>query len=190
MRRFLSYLGVLIVLAGSSFVLGSGVPGALAGARVERLADHPLTGNWLANVKAPGPNGQWTTVPSTFGADGSVVMVFPTSQVGLNGVQYSGAAIGVWEAAWPRTGHFTVVRVMSDAKGTFLGTLTIDGYPTVGADGMTFLDKSADSHVTVRDASRSIIKVIAQSQPVSATRMGLGSLGTSSPYWVGYPLCN
>jgi hypothetical protein len=51
------------------------------------LASHPLTGWWLAMANPPLPEDPQIVAPSYFGADGSVVLFFPVSQKGPQGVQ-------------------------------------------------------------------------------------------------------
>ena len=81
-------------------VLISAVSGALTGtlalgrsqavvARQETpaLAEHPLAGDWMAMANQA-PGAPQVPAPSHFGADGSVILVFPPTQVGMAGVEF------------------------------------------------------------------------------------------------------
>lgn len=159
---------------------GVGLALTTRGAAAETdLANHPLTGTWLAMANPPLPDDPQVAVPSLFAADGSVLLMFPLTQVGPQGVVYNAAGVGVWEADGERRGHFTAVQVLSDANGTFLGTITIDGYPEVNEDEQTFVDDGSKAMVTIRDAAATIVQQVTGvfDRPVTATRMGPGSPG-------------
>ncbi len=143
------------------------------------MAEHPLTGTWLAMANPPLPDAPQFAAPSVYGADGSVLLIFPLTQVGPQGVVFNTAYVGTWQADSERRGHFTAVQVLSDANGTFLGTTTVDGYPEVSEDGQTFIDDGSRVLVTIRDPSGAIVQQFpgAGSRPVTGTRMGVGSPG-------------
>lgn len=168
---------------------GLGLAVAAAGARATAqdstqgsLADHPLTGTWLAMANPPLPEDPQIAVPSVFGADGSVLLMFPVTQAGPQGVQVNTAAVGTWEADSDQRGHFTAVQVLSDLDGTFVGTVTINGYPEVSADGQTFLDDGSKVMVTIRDPAGAVVQEASGlgGRPVTATRMGPGMPGFPS----------
>jgi len=172
-------------------VLGSATAVALAGAAAAvrptaaqeatpgSLADHPLTGVWLAMANPPLPDDPQVAAPSVFGADGTVLLVFPLTQAGPQGVQFNSPVVGTWEADGERRGHFTAVQTLSDAAGTYLGSVTIDGYPEVGADGQTFVDDGSKAVITIRDAAGAVVQEVTGvfARPVTATRMGVGAPG-------------
>jgi hypothetical protein len=146
--------------------------------RVTTLAEHPLTGVWLVMVPTPTAPDTTIAVTSVYSADGSVIHSFPVTEAGPDGVRYRGAAIGTWEAVDERTGHFTTVQVLSHADGAFIGTLTLDGHPTVSEDGQTFEDRGTANLVTIRDASNAIVVEIPGSrQPARGYRMAPGNPG-------------
>src|SRR5690242_11936447 len=95
------------------------------------LSGHPLVGSWVAMT----PFG---ASAETFAADGSFVAAYPVVEHGPQGAAFYSAGIGRWEATGPRTGRFTAVQAITDATGTSLGTLTIDGHLDVSADGHSF----------------------------------------------------
>ena len=171
----------LLVLAGS---LASTL-GVAAQDADGSLADHPLTGTWLAMANPPLPEDPQVAAPSYFGADGSVLLMFPLTQAGPQGVQFNSAGVGTWEADGERRGHFTVVQSFSDAEGTYMGTLTIDGYPVVSEDGQTFVDDGSLVMVTIRDAAGAIVDQFpgGTDRPITAIRMAPGAPGfpESSP---------
>lgn len=146
------------------------------------LSAHPLTGTWMAMANPPLPDDPQFAVPSYFGADGCVVLMFPVSQAGPQGPFFSAPALGVWEPETDQRGHFTAVQIMSAPDGTFLGSTTIDGHPEVNADGMTFTDDGSLITITMRDAAGAITNQILPTgqptgRPVTAVRMGVGISG-------------
>jgi hypothetical protein len=154
-------------------------PAAAQDTTADALAEHPLTGTWLAMANPPLPDAPQFAAPSFYGADGSVLLIFPLTQMGPQGVVFNSAYVGTWQADSERRGHFTAVQVLSDANGTFLGTTTVDGYPEVSEDGQTFIDDGSRVLVTIRDPSGAIVQQFpgAGSRPVMGTRMGGGSPG-------------
>jgi hypothetical protein len=174
-------------------VLLSAVSGALAGALTlgrshgvaarqgtPSLADHPLTGDWMAMAnRRPSPGSAQVPVPSHYGADGSVLLVFPPTQVGMEGVEFVSPHVGTWEADSDRRGHFTATQLLSDATGAFLGSVTIDGYPEVNEDGQTFVDDGSKVMVTIRDATGAIVQQMPGTggPPVTGIRMAPGVPG-------------
>lgn len=159
----------------------------LAGIRAARaqdtdLTDHPLTGTWLAMANPPGPDDPQFPAPSLFAADGSVLLIFPTSQVGPQGLFFNAPVTGTWEAETDQRGHFTAVQLMSAPDGTFLGSVTIDGHPEVSADGMSLIDDGSRTMITMRDATGVIVNQIMPNgqpagRPVTAVKMGVGVPG-------------
>lgn len=142
------------------------------------LAGHPMVGSWLVTT----PGGPALAL---FAADGSVVQGVQPTQVGVMGVgddvTFVSAEIGTWESTGARSAHFTALQTLSDAAGTYLGTVTIDGYPVVSADGQTLLDDGSQAVVTVRDAAGAIVSILGQGDeslpPVTGIRMGVGAPG-------------
>ena len=160
--------------------------GASAQEGPDSLAGHPLTGTWLAMSNPPLPDAPQAATPSVFGADGTVLLMFPLTQAGPQGAVFNSAAVGTWAADGERRGHFTAVQVLSDANGTYLGTVTIDGYPEVGADGQTFVDDGSKVMVTIRDPAGAVVQQNLPTgapggRPVTGTRMGPGSPGFPTP---------
>ncbi|MGH2614191.1 MAG: hypothetical protein ACRDJC_03045 [Thermomicrobiales bacterium] len=146
------------------------------------LSGHPLTGTWLAMANPPLPDDPQIPVPSLFAADGTVLLGFPATQRGPEGVQFTSSYVGTWEPDDERTGHFTAVQLISAADGAFLGTVTVDGYPQVSDDGLSFTDDGSQVIVTLRDATGAIVNQIVPTvqpagRPVTAVRMGVGSPG-------------
>jgi hypothetical protein len=149
-------------------------------AQAMSTADHPLTGVWLAMANPPLPDDPQVAAPSIFGADGTVLLMFPLTQAGPQGVQFTSAYVGTWEPYDEQTGHFTATQMLSDAAGTFLGTVTVDGHPKVTDDGMSFIDDGALVTVTIRDATGVVVNVIPPTtggRPVTAIKMRVGNPG-------------
>lgn len=78
---------------GLGVALGSRLAGASAGEQAGPLADHPLAGIWMAMVTLPSAPDVAVAVPSIYGADGFVLLAFPPSQVGPNGVQFKSVSL-------------------------------------------------------------------------------------------------
>ncbi|MFT4039351.1 MAG: alpha/beta hydrolase, partial [Thermomicrobiales bacterium] len=169
---------------------GAGIGLTLAGlSRANRAAaqavdysDHPLCGTWLAMANPPLPEDPQFPSPALFAADGTALIVHPATQRGPQGVVFGSPVMGMWEPDGDRTGHFTVVQLLSDAAGAFTGTITIDGWLEVGADDQSLLDDGSRTSVTFRDASNLIVNQIlpngAPAGPgVQAARMGVGMPG-------------
>ena len=164
---------------GLGLALAAHARGASAQEGPDSLTGHPLAGTWLAMANPPLPDAPQVAAPSYYGADGAVLLVFPLTQAGPQGVQFAAPAMGTWEADGERRGHFTAVQALSDAAGTYLGTVTIDGYPEVSEDGQTFVDDGSKAVVTIRDAAGAVVQEVAGvfARPVTATRMGPGAPG-------------
>ena len=146
------------------------------------LAGHPLTGTWLAMANPPIPEDPQFAAPSRVAADGSVLLLVPATQRGPGGPVFQSSYVGVWEPDGERRGHFTAGQSLSDAEGTFLGTVTVDGFPEVSEDGQSFVDDGSRVTVTMRDAAGAVVNQIAPTgeatgRPVTAVRMGVGAPG-------------
>jgi hypothetical protein len=166
-RAALGSAGAIAAVLG----LGSRLDQTLAqDATPNAMADHPIVGAWMVTTPA-GPS------LAVFFADGINIQGLPASQAGPLGVTFVGPQIGTWEPTGPRSVHFTGVQWHSDATGTLVGTVTIDGYPTVSEDGQTLLDDNPESGPTIRDAAGNILDVLKGGPPVTAVRMGVGSPG-------------
>jgi hypothetical protein len=137
-----------------------------------------MTGMWLAmaNLASGAPQ---VPVPSYLGADGTVLLVFPPTQVGMQGVEFVSPYVGTWEAETERRAHFTATQLLSDASGAFLGSVTVDGHPEASEDGQTFIDDNEMVMVTIRDATGSVLQQVsgAGAPPVTGIRMAPGVPG-------------
>jgi hypothetical protein len=132
------------------------------------LATHPLTGTYRALTPQE-------VVSVIFAADGSVTMGFPPiSTEPVLGATFRGPALGTWEAAGERRGHFTVMQSLTDANGTYLGYLTFEGHPTVFDNGVGFRDEEPQ-RVVVHDAAGAVVSnEVMAFDGMSATRIALG----------------
>ena len=183
-NRFASYLNRrAALLGGSASVAALGLSSLRpAAAQESDLASHPLTGVWMAMANPPLPDEPQYAGPSIFSADGLVVLSSPVTQKGMNGAKFASDLIGVWAADSERRGHFTATQSISAADGTLIGTVTVDGYPEVSADGMTFIDDGHLVMVTIRDATGAIVHQIMPTgepipRPVTGIRMAVGAPG-------------
>ncbi len=142
-------------VAGAGAAVAATLTPAQARWPVPSLADHPLTGSWLVLVTFEA--GNTVAATSIAGADGSLLLVFPPSETGPSGeIRFRGPAVGAWEPVDDRTGHYTIVHVLSDTDGTYLGTMTLAGRSVVSDDGRTLDDVTADRMLTLRDPANAI----------------------------------
>ena len=130
------------------------------------MANHPIVGAWMVTT----PSGPALAV---FSADGTNIQGVPTAQAGPQGVTFTGAQVGTWEADGDRRIHFTGVQLHTDATGAFAGTVTIDGHPRVSEDGQTIIDDAPETTVTIRDAANTVVNVITPT-PAARRRRGSG----------------
>ncbi len=174
-RTALAAFGV----AGVGLALTAPSIGAIAQETSSTMAKHPMVGVWLALV--PGaPDAPPVANVTINTVDGLVVNMAPVARSGPQGVTIASGGAGVWESTGERSWHFTVVQALSNPDGVYLGTLTIDGFPTVSEDGMSFIDDSPESHATIRDPAGNVVSVIEGArvaQPVTGTRIVTGSPG-------------
>src|SRR5687767_12446391 len=154
------------------------------------LADHPMSGMWLAMANPPLPDDPQVPVPSLLAADGTVLLVFPVTQKGPQGVQFNSAYVGTWEPETARRAHFTAVQLLSDADGTFLGSVTVDGHPEASEDGQSFTDDNSMVMVTIRDAAGAVLQEVsgAGAPPVTGIRMAPGAPGFPDGLAAGTPM--
>ncbi len=165
-------LAAVLALVGAFAAGGLHRAAAAQDAPPDARAGHPIVGTWFS-VTPLGP------AISVYGADGALTVVFAPTQAGQQGATYHSAALGSWEPTGERTVRFTMIQVTSDAAGTYLGTVTIDGYPTVAEDGQTVVDASPDAKITVRDAANAVATVIGgdgSTPPVTSVRVKPGAV--------------
>src|SRR4051794_28269928 len=139
----------------------------------EALASHPIVGAWMVTT----PIGPSLAV---FSADGINIQGVPTAQAGAQGVTFTGAQVGTWEPINERGIHFTSVQLHTDANGTYVGSVTIDGHPVVSEDGQTIVDDSPETMITVRDAAGNTVDIVKPNPggpPATGVRMGVGAPG-------------
>ena len=161
-------------------VLLSAVSGALTGALAvgrttgahqstpSAMANHPIVGSWMVTTPAG-------LAMAVFFADGTNIQGLPATMAGPQGVTYVSTQVGTWEPIDERSVHFTGVQLHTDANGTLVGTVTIDGHPTVSEDGQTLRDDNPESGPTIRDAAGTVVDVPRGGPPVTGVRMGVGS---------------
>ena len=133
--RSLSRLNRRVALSGigvaAAVSLGHLDHAAAQEATPSTRANHPNVGVWMIDS----PIGRAIAV---YADDGSVVTALPATQAGPQGVTFSSTQVGTWEPTGERSTHLTVVQLLSDAAGAFVGTVTVDAYQMVSADGQSF----------------------------------------------------
>jgi hypothetical protein len=164
----------------AAFGLGRGaIP---AHAQQADLAAHPMAGTWLVRANPLLPDDPQIVNVALFGADGTVLLLFPTTQRGPQGVVFTSPHVGVWEPDGERRAHFTATQILTGADGAQLGTVTVDGYPEASEDGQAFADDGSRVTVTIRDATGVIVDQVVPTgqpagRPVTGVRMGVGQSG-------------
>ncbi len=146
----------------------------------DAMANHPIVGAWMVTTPA-GP------AMAVFFADGTNIQGLPATMPGPRGVTYVSTQVGRWEPIDERGVHFTGVQFHTDANGTLVGTVTIDGHPTVSEDGQTLLDDNPESGPTIRDAVGNVIDVPRGGPPATGVRMGVGDPGLPGATPMGTP---
>jgi hypothetical protein len=171
MRNLAVVVALTVMLAGGLVGVGQSTLGTSAQAATPTdLTGHPMVGTWMAET----PGGLALV---TFAADGSVVMALQPTTTGPQGTTFVSSAVGTWEPVSARGIHFTVVQILSDANGKFIGTVTVDGYPVASEDGQTLLDTGTPGSVTIRDAAHQVVQVVTNPPPVAGVRMRVGAPG-------------
>lgn len=140
---------------------------------------HPLAGRWLSQLALPSRPDVAVTVPTFFGADGTVVMCLPGVEAEKRGIHASGIALGCWEPMAADLGHFTAVQVMANLDGDYVGTVTIDGYAQTDAEGLGFTVRSEDHLFVVRDQADAVLEQLAAptDHPMRGLKMRVGNAG-------------
>ena len=161
-----------LTAGGLGVALAATTRSASAQDAATEMANHPIVGVW--NAMTPGG-----PAPGIFFPTGIALMTPQVTQVGPNGVTFVTSQAGVWEPVSDRGVHFTGVQIHSDANGTYVGSVTIDGYPVVSEDGQTLLDDQSQGTITIRDAAGAILQEIATAgaPPVTGVRMAVGAPG-------------
>jgi hypothetical protein len=179
MRRFTVSLSLaFVVLLG---FVPSGMSPHAQDATPSAMSTHPIVGTWLMILTGTGG-----AFAETFGPDGSVVAGYPATEIGnpiagADGVTYLGPGVGVWEPTGPHSVAFTIIQALSDADGTPLGSLTIDAYLELSADGQTAVDDwTLGTTLTYRDTAQNVVDSFAvpsEFPPLVGTRMRVGAPG-------------
>ena len=162
---------------------GLGVALSATGSRAAQTmscADHPMCGTWLALANPPLLEDPPFAAAAKFAADGTVHLNNPMSQRGQQGVEFASPGTGIWEPYDELTAHFTVVQLISDSNGVYIGTVTVDGHPKASEDGLTFSDDGSLVTVTIRDAGGAVVAVVppgSATRSVSGIKMRIGNPG-------------
>jgi len=139
---------------------------------------HPLVGSWRVTVSVP-PAGAVGTNLAAFGADGTVVVAFPTPVPAQPGqghrLEFFTPALGAWVAAGDRGAAMTFVALAADENGTPVGSHTVSADVEVDGGGGAW---SGPFRIDVASATGEAAGSI--SGTVSATRI-TAHPGTSAP---------
>jgi hypothetical protein len=166
-RAALGSAGAIAAVLG----LGSRLDHAIAQeATPGGMATHPIVGTWMVSTPAG-------LAMAVFFADGTNIQGLPATMAGPQGVTFVSTQVGTWEPIDEHSIYFTGVQLHTDANGTLVGTVTIDGHPTVSEDGQTLRDDNPESGPTIRDAQGTVLDVLRGGPPVTGVRMGVGTPG-------------
>ena len=168
MRRRSVLLSGLTGALTSAFALGHTT--LAQGETADAMAKHPIVGSWMVTTPAG-------LAMATFFADGTNIQGLPATMPGPQGVTFVSTQVGRWEPIDERSVLFTGVQLHTDATGTLVGTVTIDGHPTVSDDGQTLRDDNPNSGPTIRDADGNVLDVPRGGPVVTGVRMGVGAPG-------------
>ena len=169
----LSRRTALVGLGGGGIGVALATGGRIAAAQdaqSDAMATHPMVGAWMATT----PSG---LAPGIFFPDGTVIITVPVTGNSPLGTTFVSTQPGTWEPVSERGIHCTFVQLHSDANGTYVGSITVDGHPVVSADGQSLLDDSPESGPTIRDAQGTVLDVLRGGPPVTGVRMGVGAPG-------------
>lgn len=175
--------GSLGMLLGSNAaalpIVANRETGGAPGGEIPPMAQHALTGRWLAMIGLPSNEDMTVAVPTALSADGTAMMIFPGTEAARRGLEIKGVAVGDWEPVSETAGHFTVVQVLSNLNGQYVGTVTVDGEAMLSDDGLSFSVKSNDTFFTVRNQFNEIVEHLATSvvNPMRGFRMRAGNAG-------------
>jgi hypothetical protein len=176
---------------GFGMALGSSASAAAKTAAIS-TAGHPGVGTWL--LMSPGTSATPTILMLT--ADGLAmscgmvnhVKVAAISPAGYPGgamgaaahgpVIFSSPSMGFWEATSDRELHVTLTAIETDGDGAFTGTTTVESFPVLGEDGMSFTDDGLRTSATARDATFSVVAAVTGgSLALTAHRLAAGAAG-------------
>ena len=179
-RAALSGVGV----AAAAVSLGRLDRAAAQGATRDVMAAHPIIGAWLSMNPGDPPSAS----PVSFTADGIMTVAWAPSYIDPQfGAVFQATAIGSWEPTGERSIRFTIVQALSDGDGTYRGTFTLNGFPEVSEDGLSFVDEGTKASVTVRDATNAVVFEAGGegeepiTPPVHARRIRAGDPGFPAP---------
>jgi hypothetical protein len=158
--------------AGGLGLALAAVPRLVAAKDID-MASHPIVGTWLAG-RAPND----ISAPH-WGADGIMATNNPTVGVGADGqITYSDSSMGSWVPVSERGIHFVFTNRTYDATGALTGYFTVEGFPVVSEDGMSFWDDGTQAFVTIRDAGGTVVQVIPPGIPgIGGVRLIPGKSG-------------
>ena len=102
---------------------------------------HPLVGSWRVTVTVPGAPATGTNL-ATYGADGTVVVAFPSPVPAPPGqnhrLEFYTPALGTWLATGERSATQTFLSLAADENGTPVGTHTVTAQVEVDPTGASW----------------------------------------------------
>jgi hypothetical protein len=127
MRRFSTFLSVVVVLLLGSTVIGSRPGAAAQEATPTTMNRHPLVGTWLLDTDADDP------------ANAPDVVVFTGGGAYISVDAEGFPSLGVWEASGERSATLTLVSPgVEEEDGAFAGTFMVRATIDVDESGDTF----------------------------------------------------
>ena len=168
--------------AGAGLALAATVhPAAAQEATPEAMAAHPIVGSWRVSLTVDGAMDQDAAL-DTFTADGTVIAsVKPVSPAppGAPFAQiFASLMHGTWTVVGPNQVAFTIVRLQTDEKGNYLGTVTVPAVLDVRSDGQGL---SGSFTYAVADPAGKVVATgtgTAEGTRIAIEPMGVPSAGT------------
>ncbi|MCC6944763.1 MAG: hypothetical protein IT335_09315 [Thermomicrobiales bacterium] len=171
--------------------IGAGGLGwAVAAATVARPAmaqdddlAHPLAGTWQTLAGPMLPETPMVPHISRFAVDGTCTLFAPLSDFGPDGPFLQTPYVGIWKPYDERRGQFRASQTVSDLEGHVTGGVTVDGFPLVSEDGLSFEDDGSMVQITIWDPSGAIIDSFpgGVGRPVRGRRLTFENLAFPEP---------
>ena len=163
--------------SGIGLALATSLRQSSAQTPISDLSGHPFTGTWMTLANPALPDMPQVPHIAIASADGAFIAVTPVSDIGPNGPVLQTPLVGIWEAYDDRRAHFVASQTLSSFDGVVVGMVTVDGYPLVSEDGMSFADDGELVTVTIRDANGVVVDSFpgAGGRPVRGNRLEIGN---------------
>ncbi len=149
-------------------------------AAAQPASEHPMVGHWEVSIDGESAREPVREGIFTFGADGSILVVFQSRPVGIGTAELIWWGEGAWEADGENVVRYSMSWPTKDAAGAMTGTVTFDGVLVIQDEGQTFADDRTKSLVTVRNRDGILVAIFGadsseQTAAVTGERIQVGS---------------